>query len=117
MSDYYTLNEKIRFKSWGKLKKQMQDLLCDSLKGKITYFFTAYSVMENCYGRGAINYEKTEIATFCWTDYFNKQLPDEYKTGISREKLMKEKFMPNRILCEADFIYAMILFLKSDIKH
>ena len=117
MSDYYTYDNQIKFKSWGKLKKQMEGLLCDKLKGKITYFFTSYSVMENCFGRGAINYEKTEIATFCWTDYFNKQLPEERKTGISREELMKEDFMKNCTLCEADFIYAMTLFLKTDIEH
>ena len=55
-------NEKSEYKSWGKLKKQMKDMLCDSLKDKISYFYTTYRSNKNEYGRGSINYLKNEIA-------------------------------------------------------
>ena len=35
-------DEKSKYKSWSNLKKQMSDLLCDSLKGKISYSYTSY---------------------------------------------------------------------------
>ena len=31
-------DERSKYKSWSNLKKKMHDLLCDSLKDKISYF-------------------------------------------------------------------------------
>ena len=36
--------EKNSFKSWSGLKKQLEDLLCDSLKGRISYFYTRHQI-------------------------------------------------------------------------
>ena len=92
-------DEKSKYKSWSNLKKQMNDLLCESLKDKITYFYTSYHEVHNAYGRATINYCKKEIAAF--------------KTA--NEVATKEKWMPNCILCEADFIHSLTIYLKTDI--
>ena len=59
-------DERIKYKSWSNLKKQMNDLLCDSLKDKISYFYTSYHEVHNAYGRATIQYEKKEIVAFSW---------------------------------------------------
>ena len=33
---------KSRYKSWSDLRKRMDGLLCEALKGRITYFFTRF---------------------------------------------------------------------------
>jgi hypothetical protein len=48
-------DEKSKYKSWSNLKKQMNDLLCDSLKKSISYFYTSYHEVHNAYGRATIN--------------------------------------------------------------
>ena len=52
------------YKSWSNLKKQMTDLLADSLKDKISYFYTTYHEVHNAYGRATINYNKKETSSF-----------------------------------------------------
>ena len=128
-------DEQNNYKSWGHLKKQMNDLLCDSLKDKISYFYTSYREVPNTYGRATINYCKNEIAEFSW-DIGYAQWDDEYtllnQTEVNvqtpgslaavwdeqtqmREKLYKNKWMPEGKLCEADFIHAVTTYLKTDI--
>ena len=59
-----------KYKSWSNLKKQMNDLLCDSLKDKTTYFYTSYHEVHNAYGRATINYCKKEIVAFSWVEQY-----------------------------------------------
>lgn len=128
-------DERSSYKSWSDLKKQMNDLLCDSLKGKITYFYTAYHSVHNAYGRATIRYEGKELAAFTW-DKFHQQERDIQETyrkmdyapsalsdfdGCMRayraadSKASKEKWMPNCTLCETDFINSITIYLKTDI--
>ena len=65
--------EKSGYKSWSNLKKQMQDLLCDSLKDKISYFYTSYHKVHNSYGRATINYNKKEIVAFSWVEMYAQE--------------------------------------------
>ena len=130
-----TSNERSKYKSWGNLKKQMNDLLCDSLKDKITYFYTSYHEVHNAYGRATINYCKKEIAAFSW-DIGYAKWDDEYtvlnETNVNiqtlgsfqavwdeqkrvQEELNKSKWMPEGKLCETDFINAITTYLKTDI--
>jgi len=128
-------DERIKYKSWSNLKKQMGDLLCDSLKGKITYFYTTYREVHDNYGRATINYEKEELVAFSWHMRY-EQWEDEYKildeTNVDmkhlgstsavwekqkqiQQELSKEKWMPECVLCEGDFIDAINRYLKTDV--
>lgn len=113
------LDEKSKYKSWSNLKKQMNDLLCDSLKDKISYFYTSYHDVHNAYGRVTINYEKKELVVFSWVEMYEQ----EYEVSrllregkiVSYEELQKEKWIPVGILCDKDFIQYLTIYLKTDI--
>lgn len=111
--------EKNKYKSWGKLKKQMEDLLCEPLKDKISYFYTSYHEVHNAYGRATVNYCKREIVAFSWVEMYEqeKDVSDLYREGkeLSYEKLEAEKWMPECKLCEGDFINALTFYLKTDV--
>ena len=124
-----------KFKSWSNLKKQMNDLLCNSLKDKISYFYTCYHEVHNAYGRATINYRKKEIAAFSWIEQYAQRLDiiEQYKKmdnvpsalvdfessmqayRVANTTVTKEKWMPNCTLCETDFINSLTIYLKTDI--
>ena len=111
--------EKSRYKSWSNLKKQMNDLLCDSLKKSISYFYTSYHEVHNAYGRAAIIYNKKELAAFSWAEMYEQdrdisRLRQEDDTK-SYNELLQEKWMSECTLCEANFIDSVTVFLKTDI--
>ena len=128
-------NEKNKYKSWGNLKNQMNDLLCDALKNRISYFYTPSRKVHDTYGRATINCDKKELVAFSWHMRY-EQWEDEYKIlnndnvdiqhldsfsavwekQIQIQKhLMKEKWMPECVLCDGDFINAVTHYLKTDI--
>ena len=112
-------DERSKYKSWSNLKKQMNDLLCDSLKDKITYFYTSYHEVHNAYGRATIRYGEKELVAFSWVEMYAQErevsrLSAEGKK-VSYEELEKEKWMPECTLCEADFLSALTVYLKNDI--
>lgn len=111
--------EKSRYKSWSNLKKQMYDLLCDSLKDKITYFYTSYHEVHNAYGRATINYEKKEIAAFSWVEMYEQERDVSacWRKGefVSCEKMEREVWMSECRLCETDFINSITIYLKTDV--
>lgn len=127
-----------KYKSWSSLKKQMQDFLCDALKGKISYYYTTYDHsggLRVANGRASINYHKKELVAFSW-DLGGKQWDDEYavlrsedinarsmgsfqalweKQRQVEDALMKEKWMPEGILCDHDFTFAVTTYLNTDV--
>lgn len=128
-------DEKSKYKSWSNLKKQMNALLCDTLKDKITYFYTSYRQVHDTYGRATINYNKNEVVAFSWNMRY-EQWDDEYKILNDNDvdiqhlrslsavwetqkqiqyDLMKEKWMPQCTLCDGNFINAVTCYLKTDI--
>lgn len=111
--------ERSRYKSWSNLKKQMNDLLCDSLKGKISYFCTSYHEVHNAYGRASISYCKEEIIAFSWVEAYQKEqeLYQLCREGseVSYGEMEKEKWIPEGKLCNADFINSITIYLKTDI--
>lgn len=113
------LDEKCKYKSWSNLKKQMNDLLCDSLKGKITYFYTSYHQVHNAYGRATINYCKKEIVAFSWAELYEqeKECSDCIMLGknVTYEEMKKTRWMPNCVLCESDFINSITVYLNQDV--
>ena len=122
-----------RYKSWGGLKKQMNDLLCDSLKGRITYFYTKCRGNEFLRedGKAAICLDGTEIAVFSSSAKNKIQVPNvssriaefvaegkdvfdvSYKDIASG--LLKEKWMIDGALCEEDFVASITIYLKTEI--
>lgn len=112
-------DEKSKYKSWSNLKKQMNDLLCDSLKDKISYFYTGYHEVHNAYGRATINYCKNEMVAFSWVEMCSQErdVAQLYKEGKqdSYVGLEKEKWMLECKLCDADFIKSITVYLKTDI--
>ena len=112
-------DEKSGYKSWSNLKKQMHDLLCDSLKDKISYFYTSYHEVHNAYGRATINYDKKEIVAFSWVEMYaqEREVSQLYAEGkkVSYGELEKGKWMPECKLCDADFINSLTIYLKTDI--
>ena len=112
-------DERSRYKSWSNLKKQMQELLCESLQDKISYFCTAYHEVHNAYGRASINYNKKELVAFSWVEMYEqeREISRLYAEGkqASYEELEKGKWMQECTLCDADFINAITVYLKTDI--
>ena len=128
-------DEKSAYKSWSNLKKHMNDLLCDSLKDKISYFYTSYHEVHNAYGRATIQYEKKEIVAFSWNKQYEQvqdikeqyrkmddipSMIEDYEGSVNAYKAAniaaaKEKWMPNCTLCETDFINSLTIYLKTDI--
>ena len=128
-------DERSKYKSWSNLKKQMNDLLCDSLKGKITYFYTSYHEVHNAYGRATILYENKEVVAFSWDKQYQKvqDIIEQYEKmdnvpsalvdfegsmqayRVANTAVTKEKWMPNCTLCETDFINSLTIYLKTDI--
>ena len=112
-------DDKSGYKSWSDLRSRLNDLLCDSLKGKIRYFYTSYHRVHNAYGRAAINYNKTELEAFSWVETLEQELEMSrlFREGkkISCGELETEKWMPEGKLCEIDFINSATIYLKTDI--
>ena len=111
--------ERSKYKSWSNLKKQMNDLLCDALKGKISYFYTSYHEVHNAYGRATINYEKKELVAFSWVEMYKQEqeVSQLYSEGkkVSYGEMEMKKWMPECKLCDADFINSLTIYLKTDI--
>ncbi len=93
----------------------MNDLLCDSLKGKIKYFFTNYHEVHNAYGRATINYNKKELVAFSWMEMYKQDADaaEQRNEGKSYDEMLKEKWMPECTLCVANFIDSLTVFLKT----
>ena len=113
------IGEKNKYRSWSSLKKRMNDLLCDSLKGKITYFYTNYHEVHNAYGRATINFNKKELVAFSWVDMYKQdadaaQQREEGK-DVSYDEMLRDKWMPECTLCEVNFLDSLTVFLKTNI--
>jgi len=116
-------DEKSKYKSWSQLKKQMSELLCDALQGKITYFFTNYREVHDVYGRATINYHKKELVAFSWVEMYaqDRELSQRHREDrtVSYRDLCEElqtgKWMTEGKLCEIDFINSVTIYLKTDV--
>lgn len=117
-------DERSKYKSWSALKKQMNDLLCEPLKDRITYFYTRYHKERGSFGRATINLDKAEIVAFSWDIGIDVQWEDEYAAcnqnpdvdqAVIHNTLMNEKWMPQGTLCHRDFLDAVTTYLKVDV--
>lgn len=108
------------YKSWAGLNKQLADLLCDELKGRLSYFLTRYHKVHNSYGRAAICLDKREIVCFSWIEMY-RQENDLHKaweeTGVWDDNHLdlKKKWDANATYHDMDFLSAATSFLKMPI--
>ena len=107
--------EKNKYKSWSNLKKQLSELLCDSLKNKIFYFYTNYHKVHNVYGRATINYDKNELVEFAWVDRYVQE-NEEYGEfeNLPKEEL-EAKWMSEGKLSDHNFIISATSYLNVDV--
>lgn len=61
------------YKSWTGLNKQLSELLCDELKGHMSYFLTRYHKVHNSYGRAAIRFDGRELVCFSWIEMYSQE--------------------------------------------
>lgn len=114
------------YKSWSYLNKKLQSLLCDELRGRITYFLTSYHKVHNSYGRACVRLDGREIVSFDWINMY-RQESDFYaewkKSGKSLEEFgeappdLLNKWDENCTYCEADFLSAATAFLNMPINQ
>lgn len=109
-----------RYKSWSDLNKQLTDLLCDELKGRISYFLTRYHKVHNSYGRAAIRLDKREMVCFSWIETLHQEadLHRAWKeTGVwdCGDSALKKKWDENASYCEMDFLSAATSFLQMPV--
>ena len=111
--------------------------LCDSLKDRISYFYTTYRKAHDHYGRASINLDKNEILNCEWTvmakqwydicEQEAKMPPhpsalEDYDASLQRyneacDITAREKWMPEGTLCETDFIYSASAYVNTDISE
>ena len=108
------------YKSWSGLNKQLNDFLCDSLKGRISYFLTRYHEVHNAYGRASIKLDGKELVIFSWIDMYKQErdIDIQWKeTGIydGDSPELKAKWDREGTLSDWDFLQAATDYLQMPI--
>ncbi len=108
------------FKSWSGLNKQLSAFLCDSLRERITYFFTFYHEAHSAYGRAAIRLDGRELVCFSWIEMFRQEYDVSKRieqTGHYEPQSpeLKEKWDHNCTYCNYDFLNAALIFLNQPV--
>ena len=112
------------YKSWSHMKKRAESFICDSLRGRITYFFTNYHDVHNVYGRTAVRLDGKELVRFAWIEQYrqendiSKLLKENPKVSFAsveeEEQYISERqkaaWDANCTYCESDFLGAMQAF-------
>ncbi|MBQ2955785.1 MAG: hypothetical protein IJE08_04910 [Clostridia bacterium] len=116
------MNHRNHYKSWSSLNQQLTGLLCDSLKGRITYFLTHYSDVHNIYGRAAIRLDGQELAQFTWAKDYEREIEEGEvyaSSDMTDEELsafLKPFFDKNCVLGKWDFLNAVSAFRDMSIQ-
>lgn len=108
------------YKSWSDLNKQLSEFLCDSLKGRISYFLTRYHEVHNSYGRAAIMLDKKELVVFSWKNTYvmERDVNEKWKeTGVYDINApdLKEKWDKDGTISDWDFLQGATDFLQIPI--
>lgn len=110
------------YRSWADLNRRLTDLLCDELKGRLSYFLTRYHKVHNAYGRAAICLDKKELVCFSWVEMYHQEadLHEIWKeTGIwDPDNLnLKQKWDADATYCDMDFLSATTSFLQMPVRE
>lgn len=108
------------YKSWGELNKQLTGLLCDELKGRLSYFLTRYHKVHNSYGRAAIRLDKREMVCFSWVEMYRQDADlqrawEETGTWDDIDLHLKEKWDADMTYHDGNFLSAATAFLQMPI--
>lgn len=106
------------YKSWAGLNRQLTDLLCDALKGRLSYFLTRYHKVHNSYGRAAILLDKREMVCFSWIEMYHQEADLHQtweETGVWDREAFKEKWDAGMTYHDMDFLSAATSFLQMPI--
>lgn len=111
------------YKSWTGLNKQLSEKLCDTLKGRVTYFFTRYHDVRNTYGRAAILLDDKELVNFSWIErhrqeydisaLYREKQATSYEEAVTK---MKPRWDADGTYCEMDFLQAVLQFRNMSIQ-
>lgn len=107
------------YKSWKALKNQLEDLLCEGLRGRVTFFLTRYHEVHNAYGRAAILLDKRELVCFSWIEMYRQErdMSELYKrTGKYGDKSLYKKWDESCTYYEMDFLTAALEFIDMQIQ-
>lgn len=112
-----------RYKSWSDLQKQLNERLCDELRGRITYFLTRYHDVHNAYGRAAIRLDGKELVCFSWIEQYRQEDDASLAYRVNSvsaweemQKGMKLKWDADCTYCEMNFLNAVLQFRHMSIQ-
>lgn len=109
------------YKSWSGLNKQLTDMLCDELRGRITYFLTRYHQVHNAYGRASIRLDGEELVTFSWWDGYKQDFDMSERWRQVGEwdfkaPELKAKWDTSGTYSEMDFLSSALDYLNMPIR-
>ena len=110
------------YRSWADLNRRLTDLLCEELKGRLSYFLIRYHKVHNAYGRAAICLDKKELVCFSWVEMYHQEadLHEIWKeTGIwaPDDLNLKQKWDADETYCDMDFLSAATSFLQMPVRE
>lgn len=103
------------YRSWSGLKKQLEDLLCPALCGRITYFLTAYHDVHDSYGRAAIRLDGKELAVFSWSERITQDadiLREWKKDGSWGTDALTDAWNRECVLSDYEFLSSAVRYLQ-----
>jgi hypothetical protein len=114
----------VAHRHWADIRKILeQDLLCDSLKGRVRYFTTRYRKAHDDTGRVCVLVDENEIINmpfrieddrYCETYKRKNNMPDKSFSEIHKEVF--RDFADKGLYYPGDFGFALDEFLSADIQ-
>lgn len=111
------------YKSWVSVKKRLEEFLCNSLSGRITYFLTYYHKVRNSYGRASIRVDGKDLVCFSWIEMYHQErdISEAHKKDPTLnydniEERLKPQWNAACTYCESDFIDAVQKFFHLSIE-
>lgn len=110
------------YKSWKALKNQLEDLLCEELKGRVSYFLTRYHRVHNSYGRAAVLLDGKELVCFSWAAMYDQEFEistlynDKTRSYSECMAEIKKEWDKNCTYCDMDFLAAALEFTDMPIE-
>ena len=111
------------YKSWKALKNQLEELLCEKLKGRVTYFLTRYHRVHNSYGRAAVLLDGKELVCFSWIEMYNQESDliklhyDKTRSFSEGRAELEKEWDKNCTYCDMDFLSAALEFTDMPIER
>lgn len=95
--------------------------MCETLKGRVSYFLTRYHKVHNSYGRAAIRLDGKELVCFSWIEMYRQESDLwglEKRTGKwdPENTELKKKWGQAGTYWEQDFLKAALEFLHMPIQ-